>query len=170
MFQKLYRHLEDIKESLQRDRRDSTNTEAVQVGGKVIEQLEQLNARLHTLQRQSLLSISGVLLVVTLSCGVFFLTRFDHGPRNDRAILPQPSMAGTSQPKDEELAEKRRMLEHLNALDSLIVEQARSIRELKELNATSVATFRRIRRHFYLTEGGAARSHSVVSDSLTASQ
>ena len=159
MFQKLYRHLEDIKEGLRRDQHDSTNMEAVQVGGKVIEQLESLNARLHKLQQQSLFAISGILLVMTLFGGVFLLMRFDQSPRNDRTISAQPSFSNTPRSKEEELAERNIMLGHLNMLDSLVIEQARSIRELKQLNATSVATFRRIRRHFSLTDGEAALSH-----------
>lgn len=68
--------------------------------------------------------------------------------------------------EERRIAEDRRIArEHMDRLDSLVIEQARTIRELKRLNATSVATFRRIRRHFAVMEGAGAKGVSGDVDS-----
>src|SRR5437868_8411462 len=62
--------------------------------------------------------------------------------------------------------ERQSVQQHqLAKLDSLVVEQAQSIKELKKLNVTAVATFKSIRNQLFLSDSLRRAQHPMM-DSL----
>jgi len=150
MFQKLYRHLEEISASLKKDNGTATANE---IRNKTLEQLELLNASVRSQEekvfsaQRKMVRTAYLFLGMLIICNaalMLFLTQ-----RNPAAIaIPssQPSFTADAQ------RQNAHVQENILKLDTLIAVQGRSLSELKNLNATVVVALRRIKKHFADTE------------------
>ena len=150
MFQKLYRHLEEISASLKKDNGSATANE---IRNKTLEQLELLNASVRS-QEEKVLSAQrkmvrtacfflGMLIICNAAL-MLFLTQ--KNPAATAIPSSQPSFAADAQ------RQNAHVQENILKLDTLITGQARSLSELKNLNAIVVVTLRRIKKHFADTD------------------
>jgi hypothetical protein len=191
MFQKLYRHLEEINNSLREDRTGATN----QMGEAIIDQLASLNATVHALQAQLAAENSAsvskdikretpvrrTILWIVLAAAViplllfmaFTLAQINRGVSNQAVNAPFSTtavvpIANTAVVAPADVAGNRVAVQHhLATLDSLIAAQEQAVAELKKLNTTAVWTMRSIRRHFVLSERAAKTRSSMPIDSFT---
>ncbi|WP_431210196.1 hypothetical protein ACQ86N_29685 [Puia sp. P3] len=153
MFQRLYKHLDDISASL-RQKDDSTGT-ANQTREKILEQLQQLNDSIRLREAEQLsaqrkltgsIALGGGLVVLCIAAMIFVEVRIH--PNAARGT-GQPLTHQTAGPTQSETpAEDPRYHEKMQRLDSLVAEQSQSIKELKELNKSAIYSLRRIRKHF----------------------
>lgn len=178
MFQKLYRHLEDINSSLKKEKPDFTDE---QLANRITEKLDAVNASILEQNRvktsrslpifNSILSIAGVVVVLILSYYTFHLARVTDKLANSpiqsqpAPQLPERSAALISADNKKEDV----LQQHLARLDSLIAEQSQSLKELKKLNAVAVANFSNLRKHFAQVDSMAA-IHPRIVDSLSAAR
>jgi hypothetical protein len=179
MFQKLYRHLEEINNSLREDRMGGAN----QMGQAIIDQLERVNSTLDRVQRQlnaernasvtpvvssarpMWTTILWVIVVAAVVPTLIFMSltlsqintglaaQALHSSIVPSGAIPTANLDNTVAVEPAGVAESRMAVQrHLATLDSLIAEQEQAVAELKKLNATAVSTMRSIRRHFVVTE------------------
>ena len=150
MFQKLYKHLDDISLSLRE--KDPGTDAANQVREKMLEQLQQLNESIRAGEAQVLSEQRKFAKYVAVGNGIiiFFIavlifveirTRPTAEPVAVTHQIPAPPLAETS-------ADDIRRRENEQRLDSLVTVQSQSIKELKDLNKSAVYSLRRIRKHF----------------------
>jgi hypothetical protein len=142
MFQKLYKHLEEMSASLRQQQ--AGTVDAKQLAGKISEQLETV--------KDSVLSQNELLLSQNRLSQEAYL-------QEKRGLAPAAQAALSAQ-------QSRGSEEHFAKLDSLINEQGQAIKELKSLNTTAVRTFARIRRHLDLMAGG-AKAALLPADSIS---
>jgi CHASE3 domain sensor protein len=152
MFQRLYKHLDDISASL-RQKDDSTGT-ANQTREKILEQLQQLNdsIRLREAEQASAqrklagsIALGGGLVVLCIAALIFVEVRIHPTAARETG---QPLTHQTGPSPSETPTEDPRYHEKMQRLDSLVAEQSQSIKELKELNKSAIYSLRRIRKHF----------------------
>jgi len=163
MFQKLYKHLEEMNDSLRQDKEHSAGNS--QLTAKISAQLEEVNRsilmqnsllelqkkQIETAQAQNRRGLTPILQVVNLciSCvGIVVIIFFAYYTLQWRRVPLSPSVPviQTSLPSSADTETARDLQIHLAKLDTLINEQTQSLKELKKLNATSVRAFWNIRR------------------------
>lgn len=153
MFQKLYKHLEDINASIRE--KEGETVDANQVRGKILEQLQQLNDSIR-LREERLLSVQRTLarymgigsgLVIVCTAVLIFI---DIRLRPATALRSAPTATyQTTRPAfATPTAEDVRYRENVQKLDTLVAEQAKSLKELTTLNRSAVYSLRRIRKYF----------------------
>jgi hypothetical protein len=207
MFQKLYKHLEEMNGSLREQ--CHSNAETKQLAERTSEQLDSvkdsmlvqnkllisqnmLSKEVFSQSRRGLgpvlqaanlfLSCVGFVVIVIFSYYTFELSRITgkllHGQslssgqatpsgraasfvrQTGQPSVPAdklPGQMGGSLERPAGMGPQAGTEQHLAKLDSLISEQAQSIKELRKLNTISVRTFSHIRRHLDLADGRAAK-------------
>jgi hypothetical protein len=186
MFQKLYKHLEEMSASLRQQQ--AGTVDAKQLAGKISEQLETVKDSVLS-QNELLLSqnklsqeaylqkkrgLAPVLQVVNLflTCvGIVVIIIFSHYAFELSKItgrLVNSGAPASGQAAQAALSARQSCgsEEHFAKLDSLINEQGQAIKELKSLNTAAVRTFVRIRRHLDLMAGG-AKAALLPADSIS---
>jgi hypothetical protein len=186
MFQKLYRHLEEINSSLRKEKVDNTNE---LLADKIAEKLDTVNLTilsqnklLQSQQEQAtekpassgylpaanrLIAIAGIIAIIVLSYNAFSLARAASTLTNAR-IQPQVTYQAPQQ-SPEVIAGATAVQQHLAKLDSLIAEQTQALKELKKLNAVAVANFSNLKKHFAHTDT-VAKAQPQSTDSLSAAR
>lgn len=166
MFQKLYRHLEQITENT---RQQQINTEqTAEWAEKLSTQLAELNTSIRSLDKHRsrrnlqaaafFLAGMGLVLLGILSTYTFHLSKTADVAR-DRSVASLVAY-GLVNSRYQTVNDKTITLEARTArLDSLIDRQAQTIDELKKLNATSIRTIYYLQRRLYRQE---AIEHSQV--------
>ena len=152
MFQRLYKHLDDISASL-REKDDSTGA-ANQTREKILQQLQLLNDSIRLREAEQLsaqrklagyMALGGGLVVLCIAAFIFGQVRIHPAAAPGTG---QPLSHQTSPTPSETPTEDPRYHEKMQRLDSLVAEQSQSIKELKELNKSAIYSLRRIRKHF----------------------
>jgi hypothetical protein len=175
MFQKLYKHLEEMNIHLRQQRIDIND--AKQEAGKVSGQLETINNTILSQNKPKggmgpMLQVANLLLCCVAVVVIFFFSyytlKLSHitrelvkreisasgqvvpsGPTTVSRQISMDKLTGQMQEAMDRHALQQR---HLVLLDSLITEQAHSIRELQKLNLVAVRTFSHIKRHLDLAD------------------
>lgn len=153
MFQKLYRHLEEINISLREKKGEGAANALVQE--KMLEQLRQLNDSIRAREGHYLSAQRAIARYAGILCGliIFCVTAFIFVEiRLQRAERPATARTSTCQNARPVIAgpaaEDAHYRENVQKLDSLVTEQALSIKELTKLNRIAVYSLRRIRKHY----------------------
>ena len=143
MFQKLYRHLEDINASLHEKEDDTAANLARE---KMLDQLRQLNDSIRTREAQLVSARRAIARYVGICSGliIFCMAAFIFAEiRLQPAETPAKAPVFVGPP-----AEEVHYRENVQKLDSLVAEQAQTIKELTKLNRSAVYSLRQIRKHF----------------------
>ncbi|HTI10613.1 MAG TPA: hypothetical protein VL832_18720 [Puia sp.] len=189
MFQKLYKHLEEMNTHLRQQQIhiDGAN----QQGGKVSGQLETINnailvqnellASQNMLAKEALvhrkgglapilqvvnlvLCCAGIVIIILFSYYTFKLSHLTQALTTGQPPASrQISIDKLSRQTQEAIDQQSLQQQHLARLDSLISEQARGIQELRKLNTVAVRTFSHIKRHLELADS-LAKTASVSSN------
>jgi len=181
MFPKIYKHLEEINESLKTGKTHSED--ANELSARISVQLELMNESLlaqnrilsqqasqrepqqaglkrsSPLQVVSLFMIGiGIVAIGILSYYTFQLSQITkNSPHSEIRPIAEPTAfrlpaSALSAKLDELTDRKAEVQEHLAKLDSLIDEQTQSLHELKKLNTLAVRNFTNIRARLYKTD------------------
>ena len=181
MLQKLYKHLEEINNHL---RQDKIHAAENRLGDKIdklllLQQAQPVETALpemsgvrRILPIANLLICSiGIIVLFALTYYTFQLAQMTHKMEEERLKAPVKTAGSAERPnvyfaQMEASIERQSVLQQqLAKLDSLVVEQAKSIKELKNLNVTAVATFKSIRKQLFLSDSLRRAQHPVM-DSL----
>lgn len=156
MFQKLYKHLEDINTSL---RQIEKHEESSDLPNQILGQLAQLNdilgrhqERALAIQRRFSALASVIIGLLVLGIAVLGWTEISQQRRSSSAVK---SMAIQKSDSLQEIFASRQQATHqahLDKLDALVIEQSESIKALKQLNTTATVALKRIRRHLTIIE------------------
>jgi hypothetical protein len=196
MFPKIYKHLEDINESLKTGKTHSED--ANELSARISVQLELMNESIlaqnrllsqqasqkeiqqaglkksSPLQVISLFMIGiGIVAVGILSYYTFQLSKITKNPpRSETQPIAEPAAfrlpaSALSAKLDELTDRKAEVQQHLAKLDSLIDQQTQSLRELKKLNSLAVRNFTNIRDRLYRADSTDRKTQIFQADSLS---
>jgi len=158
MFQKLYHHLEEINANTRQHQTSLEQSEAWT--GKISQQLEELNTSVLSLRDKPPRSGRGsrVAAFVLAGVGLVLLGMLwantqrlavgaEVGQKDARASMAAYRVVDG---RTEEVAERSADLEvRTGRLDSLVVQQAQAIEELKKLNVSAMRTVNYLRQELY---------------------
>jgi hypothetical protein len=191
MFQKLYRHLEEINKNV---RQEETTAAVDRLGDKLSEQLESANTailyqnKLLLSQQETLvkanapgkrgvtrvlpivnlfLSSIGIVVLLVLSFTTYRLAQTTARVTGNVAQAPVAvaPLERDNAVSKESATRAAAQQEHLARLDSLVTQQAETIKELKTLNSVALFALKNIRNHFLLADS-AMKANAPRRDSL----